>query len=106
MDLNTVSEELKDDSGVVRAVIRFNGMAILLASERLKMDRQVVREALSKGMVLEHLSEDIKNDRDMVWTAICSKGEALFLASFSRFNFSFIAGIELMVCSDTTNCIH
>ena len=65
----------------LEAVIK-DGRALEHASEELKHDREVVMEAVKQnGQALEYASEELQRDREVVMEAVKQKGNALEYAS-------------------------
>ena len=74
---------IRNDKEIAIETIRLNGGFVLqYLSEELKNDRDVVMEALKKdSFALEYASEDLKKDKEIVKTAIEKRGLALWYAS-------------------------
>lgn len=73
--LEFASERLKDDAEIVLAAIDKDGVAIKHASNRLKTDKQLALIALNNtkfytNRVLEELSDSLKNDKEVILTAM------------------------------------
>ena len=85
--LEYASENLKNDKEVILAAVKQNGDALFYASKELQADKQLVLEVFkSKGEffnwhVLDHVSENLKNDKEVVLAAVKQSGYALEYAS-------------------------
>jgi len=76
------SDNLKRDREVVLAAVSSRGMALEFALGNFRQDREVVLAAVSsKGMALQFASLELKQDRDVVLAAVSSQGMALQFAS-------------------------
>ncbi|CAE7296464.1 unnamed protein product [Symbiodinium sp. CCMP2592] len=75
------NNELKDDPEVVQAAIKFDGLSLQFASERLRADRDMVLAAVSQnGCALEFASEALRQEREVVWQAVNRTPRSLALA--------------------------
>lgn len=106
--LTMCSEELRDDEQLVRKALQFDGSLLRLVSARLRNDRETVRLAVAQHgpaiqyalgekiefdfelarlaveqdwRALEHVSDTLRADKDIVAAALRSSGHALAFAS-------------------------
>ena len=79
--LGFASKRLKDHKGVVLAAVGQNGNAICWASQRLKNDVDVVRAAVSQADVLFQTPHSLRDNEDIVRTAVQKCGLAIRDAS-------------------------
>ena len=85
LELKYASSELKDDKEIVMMVVLSSrwDSGLCNASDRLKNNKDIVMAALtkSKGRALEHVSLEMKNDRDIVKAAIAMSARTIEHAS-------------------------
>ena len=93
--LRNLSENMRDNKDVVLAAVRQAAKALPFASLRLQADPEIIKAAQAfdirkmaaiamvqqSAMLLEDLSEDLRDDRDVVLQALWQDAEALPFAS-------------------------
>ena len=84
--LEFAPDEFRNDPEIVKTAMvnnRFEpSLPFLYASNRLRMDKEFVIEAVNiDGLALEFTSEELKDDLDVVMAAVANTGAALQFAS-------------------------
>ena len=81
LDLEFVTDKLKNDSCVVKTAIAENGDALIFAAERFLNDKNMVLEAIKTShhpsIVYQKLSDSMKNDREVIIKCVLASGEMI-----------------------------
>lgn len=78
VEFSTLSDVEKNDSDILLAAIRSNGVALEYASPSQKMNRAIVLEAIrSNGLALQYAPKPLQADFEIVLTAVQNEGNSL-----------------------------
>ena len=98
MALEFASAAFRDDTDIVLAAVRQTGHAIRFASPRLQMHKNIGMAAVATtGNALRHLPYDLKNDPDVVCTAVVQNSDAYNFQQLDMFEGRLCANKDLLL---------
>jgi hypothetical protein len=91
--IKSIPCSLKDNPKFISRIVRIDGAYLEIASERLKNDKSIVINAVSRwGWALRFASETLRNDPDVVrWALFNTKGCSKYIGRELRENSAFVS---------------